>query len=146
MGQFVLLGVIAVLGLIGRGGWPESLHTGLLALGITLVVAGAIVAALAVTGLGSSLTALPAPLHDASLRTGGIYGVVRHPIYSGLLLMAAGWSVATSPWALLVTAVLAVELDLKRRVEEKFLSATYPGYAAYRAASARARALVSRTP
>ena len=138
MGQFVLLGVIAVLGLTGRGGWPESLHPGLLALGIALVVTGAVVVGLAATGLGSSLTALPAPLRDASLRTGGIYGLVRHPIYSGLILIATGWSVATSPWALLATAVLAVELDLKRRVEEKFLSATYPGYAAYRESVPRA--------
>jgi protein-S-isoprenylcysteine O-methyltransferase Ste14 len=66
------------------------------------------------------------------LRTEGVYSVVRHPIYSGLLLLATGWSLTTSPWALLATAVLAVELDLKRRVEERFLATTYPQYAAYR--------------
>jgi protein-S-isoprenylcysteine O-methyltransferase Ste14 len=70
----------------------------------------------------------------APLRTDGLYGVVRHPIYLGLLLMAAGFSLATTPWGLLVTALLAVVLDLKRRVEERWLDATYPQYAAYRAA------------
>jgi protein-S-isoprenylcysteine O-methyltransferase Ste14 len=36
------------------------------------------------------------------------------------------------------TAALAVVLDLKRRVEEDFLVATYAGYAAYRLAVPRA--------
>ena len=62
-----------------------------------------------------------------------MYGVVRHPIYFGLLLMAAGFALVTTPWGLLVTLGRSrVVLDLKRRVEERFLLATYPDYAAYR--------------
>lgn len=130
--QFALLGVIGLLGVVDRDGWPEPVRTPLRVVGVVVVATGAVVAVLALTGLGSALTAVPAPLEGARLRTGGIYGVVRHPIYAGLLLLAAGWSLATSPWALLVTAVLAVELDLKRRVEEGFLGARYPEYADYR--------------
>ncbi|HSN07348.1 MAG TPA: methyltransferase, partial [Candidatus Angelobacter sp.] len=92
-------------------------------------------AVLALTGLGSALTAVPAPLEGERLRTGGVYAVVRHPIYGSLILMSAGYAFLTSPWALLLTAVLAVELDLKRRVEEEFLSAAYPEYADYRRAA-----------
>jgi protein-S-isoprenylcysteine O-methyltransferase Ste14 len=99
-----------------------------------VMAAGTIVALVAVVDLGPSLTALPAPSGGAPLRTDGIYGVVRHPIYLGLILLGTGFSLVTTPWGLLVTALLAVGLDLKRRVEERFLQATYAQYAVYRAA------------
>ena len=57
---------------------------------------------------------------------------MRHPVYSGGILIAAGISVALSPWALVATAALAVVWALKARVEERFLRERYPAYAAYR--------------
>jgi protein-S-isoprenylcysteine O-methyltransferase Ste14 len=128
--QFALLGLLVVVGVLGWGGWSMPLGT----IGVLVMSAGTVVAVLAVVGLGPALTAVPAPVAGAPLRTDGLYGVVRHPIYLGLLLIAAGFSLATTPWGLLVTALLAVVLDLKRRVEERWLDATYPQYAAYRAA------------
>jgi protein-S-isoprenylcysteine O-methyltransferase Ste14 len=62
----------------------------------------------------------------------GAYGVVRHPIYGGLVLAAAGWSLIGSPLALVATAGLAVILELKSRLEESMLHAAYPEYASYR--------------
>ena len=76
------------------------------------------VLALGFKDLGESLDARPAPLHRGSLRDRGVYSWVRHPIYGGLVLAAFGWALRSSPWALLPAAALAVELDLKRRVEE----------------------------
>ena len=136
--QFALLAAIAGVGLLTRGAWPDGVSTAAAVVGVALLAAGVVVAVLALTGLGSALTAVPAPLAGERLRTGGIYRVVRHPIYGSLILMSAGYAFLTSPWALLLTAVLAVELDLKRRVEEEFLSAAYPGYADYRRAVPRA--------
>ncbi len=132
--QFALLGLIAVVGLLTRGGWPPGARTAVGVLGALLLAAGVVVAVLALTGLGSALTAWPAPISGERLRTGGIYAVVRHPIYGSLVLMAAGFALLTSPWTLLPTALLAVVLDLKRRVEEEFLAATYPDYVDYRRA------------
>ena len=132
--QFLLLGVIAVVGLLTRGGWSATVRPAATVLGALLLIAGVVVAMLALTGLGSALTAVPAPLAGERLRTRGIYAVVRHPIYGSLILMAVGFSLLTSPWTLLVSAVLAVVLDLKRRVEEEFLATTYPDYAEYRRA------------
>jgi protein-S-isoprenylcysteine O-methyltransferase Ste14 len=63
----------------------------------------------------------------------GPYSVVRHPVYSGGILVFAGISLALSPWSLAGTAALAVLWGLKARVEERFLAATYPGYADYAA-------------
>lgn len=131
--QFLLLAVLAVVGVLGWGGWGT--YAGAIGtIGVLVMAAGTIVAVFAVVGLGPALTAVPAPNEGGPLRTDGVYGVVRHPIYFGLILLATGFSLVTTPWGLLVTALLAVELDLKRRVEERFLQATYPQYAVYRAA------------
>ena len=131
--QFLLLGVLGLVGVLGWGGWGT--YAGAIGtIGVLVMAAGTIVAVFAVVGLGPALTAVPAPNEGGPLRTDGVYGVVRHPIYFGLILLATGFSLITTPWGLLVTAVLAVVLDLKRRVEERFLQATYPQYAVYRAA------------
>lgn len=48
-----------------------------------LLIGGLVVAATGATGLGRSLTPWPAPVDDNELGTTGIYGLVRHPQYSG---------------------------------------------------------------
>lgn len=136
--QFALLLVLAVVGVLGRGGWTGPAGPVAVVLGLVLLVAGLVLAGLGLAGLGSALTAVPAPLADRTLRTRGVYGVVRHPVYGGLVLAALGFALLTTPWALVPAAVLAVVLDLKRRVEEDFLASTYPGYDDYRRAVPRA--------
>jgi protein-S-isoprenylcysteine O-methyltransferase Ste14 len=125
--QFALLGFALVVGLLDLSGWPEQVRGGMRYLGVLLLAAGLVLAVFAVLGLGSSLTALPAPLESGQLRTDGVYSVVRHPIYSSLLLCVLGWALISSPWVLLVVAALAVVLDLKRQVEEDFLARFYDG-------------------
>lgn len=130
--QFALIGLAVVLGLLGLGGWGQQWGGGLRSIGVLLVSAGVVVAVLAAFGLGSALTAMPEPREGGRLRTDGVYGVVRHPMYLAVLCGVLGWSLMTSPWALLPFGVLAVVLDLKRQVEEQWLAETYPEYAAYR--------------
>ena len=136
--QMTLLLVIAVVGVVGRGGWEGRAQIVVAFVGALALLGGLVLAAMALTGLGSALTAMPAPLQGQTLRTNGVYAVVRHPIYGGLILMALGFSLQTTPWALAPTAALAVVLDLKRRVEEDFLAAAYRGYPAYRQAVRKA--------
>ena len=94
-------------------------------MGILLFLAGAI-------GLGRSLTPFPRPRDDASLREGGAYAIVRHPMYGGVILAVAGWSLAATPLGLVATALGALFLELKTRREEAWLVEQYAGYAAYR--------------
>lgn len=128
--QFALLAAILVLGVVGPG-WPDSARWWLKGAGVLLVFAGAFVIAKAARALGSGLTPYPAPAEAAELVDTGPYAVVRHPIYSGGILFAAGISLALSPWALVGTAALTVLWALKSRVEERFLAERYPGYADY---------------
>ena len=129
--QFALLATILAVGLVAPG-WPEGARWWLMGAGVLLVFGGAFLIVLAGRALGSALTPFPKPAEEGGLVDDGPYAVVRHPIYTGGILFAAGISLALSPWALVASAVLAVVWALKARVEERFLAARYPAYADYR--------------
>lgn len=99
------------------------------------VVAGNAVAAAGTLRLGRHLSALPAPPGEAVLRTDGAYGVVRHPIYSGLLVASAGWAVRRArPEPLVAVTLLSAVLHVKAGYEERLLHERFgPAYDAYAA-------------
>ena len=104
----------------------EIAGTALLLLGLLLFFAG-------FRGLGKSLTANPVPVDDGVLVTTGIYARLRHPIYTGLLVLTMGLVVASGVWAQLIAwfGLLGL-LIYKMRWEETLLSAKHKGYAAYK--------------
>ena len=103
------------------------------ALGLLLVLAGGAFGLAGIIGLGSNISPFPKPREGGRLVTDGTYGVVRHPIYSGITLGSFGWGLATgSPLGLALTVLLFVFLDLKSRREEQWLTEAYPDYPAYR--------------
>lgn len=128
--QFLLLGLLLVVAWWGAGrgqvGAPRWV------LGCAGVVAGAAVMVWAARTLGSALVPWPRPVGDRVVRTGP-YRYVRHPIYTGGLLACAGAAVATTWWALVPAAALAVVWGLKCRVEERMLARRFPDYADYSA-------------
>jgi protein-S-isoprenylcysteine O-methyltransferase Ste14 len=130
--QFVLIALVALAGFVGPR-WPSASRTPLLVVGVALGAVGIVMLVAGIRHLGNSLTPLPRPRADASLRQHGIYSVVRHPIYGGISLMSLGWSLARSPLALAACLPLAVFFELKSRREEAWLSERYANYAAYRA-------------
>jgi protein-S-isoprenylcysteine O-methyltransferase Ste14 len=132
--QSLLFGAIVACGLLG-GDWPGKAESPLRVVGIAFAVCGAILAVLGVRGLGSSFTALPLPREHAGLRRAGIYKLVRHPIYGGVVVFALGSSLWRSPLALVPTVLLAGVFELKSRREELWLTERYPEYADYRAAT-----------
>ena len=86
-----------------------------------------------VLDLGKNLTPLPRPKPGGALVTGGTYGVVRHPIYSGGLLAALGWALLRGRWlGLLASGALWVFFDAKATREEAWLAERFPDYPAYR--------------
>ena len=125
----MLLLAILVLGAVGPG-WGDA-RWWFKGAGVLLVFAGALVVAKAGRALGSGFTPFPRPAEEGVLVEEGPFAVVRHPVYSGGLLFASGISLALSPWALAATGALAVLWALKARVEERFLTDRYPGYADY---------------
>lgn len=135
--QGVLLVAIAAAGLLGPA-WGGDLRVLTSAAGLVFVTAGGILAVRGVVDLREALTPLPYPRDDARLVETGAYRLVRHPIYGGLILGAAGWGLLTaSPAALVGSGVLFAFFDLKSRREEAWLGRTYDGYEAYRARTRR---------
>src|SRR5919107_4363076 len=80
--------------------WIRWLGAPLLALGALMVIWGA-------RSLGRNLTPGIEPLADAELVTTGAYAHARHPIYTGAVLLLAGYTLAWSNWALALLAGFA---------------------------------------
>ena len=129
--QVVLLAAMAVAGLRGWR-WPSSTRSLRRLAAGPAALAGAYLLAAGSSGLGRQLTPFPKPVEHASLRRDGAYGLVRHPIYGGVLLLALAWSLVSSPVALAPWTAAALFLDAKRRREESWLSEEHPEYEAYR--------------
>lgn len=126
-GQFLLAAVVILVALVGpRWTWPGASW-----LGGALVIIGVVLGMWSLRSLGESLTPYPQPRSRATLVEHGPYRVVRHPIYSSILVSLLGVSVAGSLWALLPLAVLVVWWLGKASVEERFLRERYPGYQDY---------------
>ncbi len=69
---------------------------------------------------------------DQRLVWTGPYAIVRHPMYSGALIMLFGTPLALgSWWALLMFIPMALAILWRARDEERFLMANLPGYEEY---------------
>jgi len=84
--------------------------------------------------LGRRFSGLVAIQPGHELVTDGIYAVIRHPSYLGLLVNALGWALAfRSIVGVLLTASMLVPLVPRMRSEEALLRARFGAeYEAYR--------------
>jgi protein-S-isoprenylcysteine O-methyltransferase Ste14 len=132
-GQLVLLVLIALSAIVGLG-WPDGIRTAMTIVGLVLLAAGLALVLAGGVQLGPAMTPFPLPRSGGELREHGVYAHVRHPIYTGAILFAAGWSVVfASIVGAVLTLLLVLFFDLKSRREEHWLVERYPQYAAYRA-------------
>lgn len=131
--QFLLLLPLALAGVLGPA-WDGPLRVVTSLIGGAALVAGGILAIKGARDLGASLTPLPHPTDDATLVEDGVYGLVRHPIYGGIIAGSLGWGLLTaSPTALGLAVGLLVFFRLKSAREEAWLNERFAGYPAYRA-------------
>ena len=94
---------------------------------------GAMILLIAVLQLNSTLSPFPTPRSSGQLITNGLYAHVRHPIYSGILLLAFGLALATgSFFRLLISLLLLLLFYYKSSYEEKLLEKHYPDYADFK--------------
>ncbi len=132
--QGVLL--VALLLVPRQDHWPTP--TWVEVVSVVLGVAGLAVAVSAALRLGSALTPTPVPSATGHLTTDGLYRYVRHPIYSGVLVVTAGLVLRSgSVVGVGVGIALVVFFGFKARWEEKRLIRRYPEYAAYAARTTR---------
>ena len=107
-------------------------------LGALLALLGAWVGLDALRMHARKLTPLPEPNPALGLQRTGVYAVIRHSMYTGLLLSAFGLAiVAQKPLAIAAAGALTVFFNLKAREEERRLQRCYPDYADYQRATGR---------
>ena len=131
-GQGLLFVLYAVAPSWGKP-WAPLVRRAGLVVGAATAGTGAVLLGSASWQLGGNLTPLPKPRPESTLVRDGAYGVVRHPIYSGVICLLLGSALATGRLTRVVVALGAVGFfDAKSRREELWLEARFPEYQHYR--------------
>jgi protein-S-isoprenylcysteine O-methyltransferase Ste14 len=102
--------------------------------GLTLFVVGSVLRVAAVFVLGRRFSGLVAIQENHQLVTGGLYRVIRHPSYLGLLMGLFGWAlVFRSAIGLLISLLLLPPLVARMNSEEALLESEFgERYSEYR--------------
>ena len=108
-------------------------------LGLALYTVGGVLRIWPVFVLGRRFSGLVAIQPGHTLVTSGIYGIIRHPSYLGLLVGALGWGLAFRSVVGVLLAVITVPVILARiRAEEALLHEQFGAeYDAFRARTSR---------
>jgi protein-S-isoprenylcysteine O-methyltransferase Ste14 len=113
--------------------FPLPVQYSLWAIAVILALFAALLLGKGLVDLGPNLTPLPYPREDGALVQTGVYGIVRHSLYSGLILgtlTISLWRLSLSHLAIAVA--LLVVLNAKATREETWLQERYPDYSDYR--------------
>ncbi len=103
------------------------------AVGLALCSIGILLLFSALLTIRRAVQVEPSPRHDAQLVTRGVYGYLRHPIYTSILALVPGLFLRKPTLGVAAGGVaVVVFLLIKVRFEEALLLSRYPGYAAYR--------------
>ena len=136
LAQGVILGGFAFLPAWHPAEWgalPLWASYGRTAIALLFAVLAVVLLGKGLIDLGENLTPLPYPRETGMLIQTGIYGIVRHCLYSGLIFGTAAYSIwQLSIPHLLGTVLLFGVLDVKACKEEAWLMERYPDYEDYR--------------
>lgn len=114
-------------------GLPATINQPLWLAGQILFYLGIAIAVWAAILLGPNLTPLPKPKANGELIQTGLYRIVRHPIYFGVILVCFGWAaIEQTLYSLVLALVLLIFFDLKSRKEERWLIEKFSNYETYR--------------
>jgi len=118
--------------------WSLKLGLTIQKFGLAIAVFGGIIITLALLQLNKNLSPFPTPKESSSLLQSGLYKFIRHPIYTGIILLFSGYSVyQNSVYKLLVSVVLVILFYLKSIYEEERLEQTFPDYKNYKTKTGR---------
>ena len=94
--------------------------------GVAICIAGGVLRLWPVFVLGRRFSGLVAIQRGHTLVTTGIYRLIRHPSYLGMLLMVSGWALAfRSGVGLILCALMIPPLVSRIRAEERLLASEF---------------------
>ena len=111
---------------LGGSHWLRIISLIISIIGLLLVI-------IAILQLNKNLSPFPTPKTHSVLLQNGLYKVVRHPIYSGLILMSFGYGVyQDSVYKILIATFLFILFHFKTQYEEQQLQNKFPEYQSYK--------------
>lgn len=123
--------IIAILFVPVGDAWPLPPVVAAVSTALTWAGIGLLIWAIAIFGRG--VTPSPLPSQKAQLRTRGPYRWIRHPMYTGVIMVMTGAMLDRRSWlAAALWIALVGFLVVKAHWEEQRLVETYPGYESYR--------------
>ncbi len=100
---------------------------------LIIAISGLMVVLIAIVQLNRNLSPFPTPKKKAILLQTGLYKIVRHPIYSGLIVFFFGYGFYKDSGYKIIVAVLFVVLfHFKTRYEEQQLQNKFKDYQSYK--------------
>ncbi len=107
-------------------GFQKTLGAVIGLFGLTLVV-------LSYRALGKNFRVYAAPRRNGKLITSGLYSKMRHPMYTGAILMMGGWVLFFgSLWSVPLWLAFSILYFVKSVKEERILNGRFPEYGEYR--------------
>jgi protein-S-isoprenylcysteine O-methyltransferase Ste14 len=101
--------------------------------GAVLCAMGLVIMFSAFASIRDAVQIAPEPRPGGKLVTDGIYKILRHPIYTAILILVVGLFFRKPTVRVAIAAAVVIAfLIVKSRFEEKLLLARYPEYAAYK--------------
>jgi protein-S-isoprenylcysteine O-methyltransferase Ste14 len=112
--------------------WPQTFVS--FWLGVVVMALGLAFAIWARATIGRNWSGTVTMKESHELVQTGPYALMRHPIYTGILLMVLGTAIAIGQWrALLAVLLVLISFRIKLQLEEKYMVELFgPAYVAYR--------------
>lgn len=86
----------------------------------------------AILQLNKNLSPFPSPTPNSSLLTEGLFKYARHPIYSGIILVAFSYAILKfSISKMIIALLLSILFYFKSKFEEQLLSEKFENYISY---------------
>jgi protein-S-isoprenylcysteine O-methyltransferase Ste14 len=130
--QFVLIALILVSSYYEYSTLQNEIPLFLYSFSIVLMFTGIIGLVITVLTFKQRITPFPRPKPDVRLVQTGIYSVIRHPMYSFIMVFMLGYCLFFGAYGSLVfCSFLFLFFDYKIRKEEAYLTKQFPGYTDY---------------
>lgn len=100
---------------------------------LPLMLTGIAIIVISILNLNKNLSPFPSPRENSELITIGLFSRIRHPIYSGILLLVFSFALyQNSGFKILISFFLLILFYFKTCYEERQLSLKFPEYKNYK--------------